>query len=192
MCIYNGGTLSEKVKANNMKILDTNMIFARAMALKCSQRNYDTKMMMAHELAHRPATTFDDRGTMTVAKTKLFLTMVLKTNLKVDLARRQAESGWVCSIVGLAIAFMRNTRHTSSQHLPSPQPAMWNAVISTRCSTDAWKAVPIIKPNMTEIKEPTDSIRVYSLSSTAKLPCKKVVLTVGNHNTQLIDLIRQT
>ena len=77
------------------------------------------------------------------------------------------------------------------QHLPSPHPAKWNPVISTRCSTDARKAVPIkpIQPEMTEIKEPTDSTRVYSLSSTAKRPCQKVVLTVSNNNTQLIDLI---
>ena len=60
MCIYNGGTLSEKVKAINIMILDTNMIFARAMTMQCSQRNYDT--VMAHELARRPATMFDDRG----------------------------------------------------------------------------------------------------------------------------------
>ncbi len=76
MCIYNGGTLSEKVKANNMKILDNNMIFARAMAQQCSQRNYETKLLMAHELARRPASMFDYRGAMKVAKTKLFLRLI--------------------------------------------------------------------------------------------------------------------
>ena len=49
-----------------MKVLDTNMIFARAMALQCSQRNYDTKYMMAHELARRPTSMFDDRGALKV------------------------------------------------------------------------------------------------------------------------------
>ena len=80
------------------------------------------------------------------------------------------------------------------QHIPSPHPAMWNAVISTICSTDARKAVPIrpIQPEMTQIKEPTDSTRLYSLSPTSKLPCQNVVLTVSNNKTQLIDLIRQT
>ena len=66
----------KKIKANNMKILDTNMIFARAMALQCSQRNYDTTNMMAHELARRPASMFDDRGAIKVAKTKLFLRLI--------------------------------------------------------------------------------------------------------------------
>ena len=89
--------LSQKqVKVNNMKILDTNMIFARAMAMLWSQRNYDTEHLMVHELARRPASMFGDRGATKVA------------NLKVDLARRQAEVGWMCSTVGRAIAFMRN------------------------------------------------------------------------------------
>ena len=42
-------------KVNNMKILGTDMIYARAMALQCSQRYYDTRNLMAHELAPRPA-----------------------------------------------------------------------------------------------------------------------------------------
>ena len=80
------------------------------------------------------------------------------------------------------------------QHLLSPQPVMWNPIISTLCSTDARKAVPIrpIQPEMTETKEPTYSTRVYYLCSTAKLPSQKVILNVSNNKTQLIDLIRQT
>ena len=69
----------KQVKVSNMKILDTNMIFARGMTLQCSQRNYDTKHLMAHELARRPASMFDDRArAMKVA------------NLTVDLSRRRA------------------------------------------------------------------------------------------------------
>ena len=69
--------LSQKqVKANIMKVLHTNMIFARAMALQCSQRNYDTTHLMAHELARRRPSMFDDRGAMEVAKTKLFLRLI--------------------------------------------------------------------------------------------------------------------
>ena len=55
MCTYNGGTLSEASQVNNMKILDTDMIFAGAMTLQCSQLNYDPQCLMAHKLAHRPA-----------------------------------------------------------------------------------------------------------------------------------------
>ena len=74
-------------KVNNMKILGTEMIYARAMALQCSQRYYDTRNLMAHELAFRPASMFDDSGAMKVAKTKA----VLKNTLKVEMERRHAE-----------------------------------------------------------------------------------------------------
>ena len=36
------------IKVSGMKIFDTEMIYARAMALQCRQRNYDTKNLMAH------------------------------------------------------------------------------------------------------------------------------------------------
>ena len=74
-------------KMNNIKILGTEMIYARAMALQCSQRYYDTRILMAHELASRPASMFDDSGAMRVAKTKA----VLKNTLKVEMERRHAE-----------------------------------------------------------------------------------------------------
>ncbi len=60
---------SERVKVNNTKILDTNMIFARDMALLRSQRSNDTTHLIAYELAHRRPSIFDDRGAINVAKT---------------------------------------------------------------------------------------------------------------------------
>ena len=58
-------TVSQKhIKVTGMKMFDTEMIYARAMALQCSQRNYDTKNLMAHELSPRPASMFDDSGAM--------------------------------------------------------------------------------------------------------------------------------
>ena len=74
-------------KVSGMKILDTEMIYARAMALQCSPRKYNTQNLMAHELASKPASMFDESGAMKVAKTK----SVLKNNLKVEVRRRHAE-----------------------------------------------------------------------------------------------------
>ena len=43
-CVSTMTELSQKqVKVNNMKILDTDIIFARDMALQCSQPNYYTE-----------------------------------------------------------------------------------------------------------------------------------------------------
>ena len=69
------------IEVNDMKMFDTEMIYARAMALQCSLRNYDTKNLMAHELSPRPASMCDGSGAMKVAKTKF----VLKNYLKVGL-----------------------------------------------------------------------------------------------------------
>ena len=56
----------------------TELIYARAMALQCSLRNYDTKNLMAHELSPKPASMFDDNGHMTIAKTKVSVKNELK------------------------------------------------------------------------------------------------------------------
>ena len=51
-CVSTMAVFSQKqVKVNNMQMLDTNIILARAMALQCSQRNYDTHNLMANELS---------------------------------------------------------------------------------------------------------------------------------------------
>ena len=52
-----------------------------------------------YELVRPPSSMFDGRGAMKVAKGET----VIKTNLKVDLARVQAEVGWMCITVGGAI-----------------------------------------------------------------------------------------
>ena len=71
------------IKVSEMKMFDIEMIYDRAMALQCSQQNYDTNNLMAHELSPRPASMFDDSGAMKVAKTKA----VLSNDLKVEVAR---------------------------------------------------------------------------------------------------------
>ena len=68
--------LSQKqAKVNNMRILDIEMICARSIALKCSQRNYDTKnncmMVGLRELALQSAATFHGCGAKTKTNRKL-------------------------------------------------------------------------------------------------------------------------
>ena len=123
-------------KVNNMKILGTEMIYARAMALQCSQRYYDTRNLMAHELASRPASMFDDSGAMKVAKTKA----VLKNTLKVEMERRHAEVDATffegCAVLwvvpwptgGTVQDFLNNVRRHIQSHLDS-----------SSCSTDTRK-----------------------------------------------------
>ena len=51
MCISTMAALSQRqAKVDNVTILGTEMICARATALKCNQRNYDINNLMVHEL----------------------------------------------------------------------------------------------------------------------------------------------
>ena len=82
---------------------------------------------MAHELASRPASMFDDIGAMKVAKTKA----VLKNTLKVEMQRRHAEGDasfldgcavmWVVPwpTVGTVQDFLNNVRRHIQSHLDS-------------------------------------------------------------------------
>ena len=121
-------TVSRKhIKVNDMKMFDMEMIYARAMALQCSLRNFDTSSLMAHELAPKPASMFDDSGNMKAAKTK----SVLKNDLKVEVAGRHAHVDvsfldgcavmWVVSwpTCGIVQDFLNNFRHHIQGHMES-------------------------------------------------------------------------
>ena len=185
-CVTTMALAQKNTKVSSMKILDTEMIYARAMALQCSQRNYDTKNLMAYELAPRPASMFDDSGAMTVAKTK----SVLKNNLKVEVPRRHAEidASFLdgCAVLwvvpwptgGIVQDFLNNFRRHIQGHMESGD-------------------VYLVFDKYTDgsIKESTrndrdqGASRVYTLRPPARLPSQKVVLTVSSNKKQLIDLI---
>ena len=186
-CVTTIGAIAQRQgKVNNMKIVGTEMIYARAMALQCSQRYYDTRNLMAHELASRPASMFDDSGAMKVAKTKA----IIKNTLKVEMERRHAEldASFLdgCAVLwvvpwptgGTVHDFRNNFRRHIQSHLDS---------------SDVYLLYYRYKEG--SIKESTRNYRdqgasrVYSLCPTAKLPSQKVVLTVSSNKGQLIDLI---
>ncbi len=84
---------------------------------------------MAHELASRPASMFDDSGAMKVAKTKV----VLKNTLKVEMERRHAEvdASFLdgCAVLwvvpwptgGTVQDFLNNFRRQIQSHLDSSE-----------------------------------------------------------------------
>ena len=90
-------------------------------------RNFDTSSLMAHELAPKPASMFDDSGNMKAAKTK----SVLKNDLKVEVAGRHAHVDvsfldgcavmWVVSwpTCGIVQDFLNNFRCHIQGHIES-------------------------------------------------------------------------
>lgn len=185
-CVTTMAHAKKNVKVSDMKILDTEMIYARAMALQCSHRLYDTTNLMAHELAPRPASMFESSGAMKIAKTK----SVLKNNLKVEVSLRHAvvDASFLdgCAVLwvvpwptgGTVQDFLNNFRRHIRGYLES---------------SDVYLVFDRYKEG--SIKESTrndrdqGASRVYTLRPAARLPPQKVVLTVSNNKKQLIDLI---
>ena len=170
------------IKVSGMKMFDTEKIYARAMALQCSQRNYDTKNLMAHELSPRPASMFDDSGVIKVAKTKA----VLKNDMKVEVAWRHVAVDasfldgcavlWVvpCPNGGIVQDFLNNFRRYIQGHLESSDVYL----IFDRYTSGSIK-------ESTRNDRDRGASRVYELRPLARLPAQKVVLTVSRNKTQL-------
>ena len=78
-----------KVAASN--VFDTEIIYARAVGLRRSARNYEMNKLMAYELSPQPTSMFNDSGDMRDAKTKANLKNAPKVqtsvrNMKIETA----------------------------------------------------------------------------------------------------------
>ena len=69
------------VKVGEIKVVDTDTIYARAMGLQSGQRSLDADSIMAHEPSPYPTSMFDADGQMREAKTKANLTNVIKVEV---------------------------------------------------------------------------------------------------------------
>lgn len=187
-CVTTMAQVKKNSKVNSMKILDTEMIYARAMALQCSQRNYNTQDLMSHELASRPASMFDESGAMRVAKTK----SVLKNNLKVEVPRRhtQIDASFLdgCAVLwvvpwptgGIVQEFLNNFRCHIQSHMDSGDVYL----VFDRYMEGSIK-------ESTRNERDQGASRVYTLRPATRLPSQKVILTVSRNKKQLIDLISE-
>ena len=76
------------VKVGEVKVFDTDTIYARAMGLQSGQRILDADSIIAHELSPYPTSMFDADGQMREAKTKANL----KNAIVVEVSSRDAEN----------------------------------------------------------------------------------------------------
>ena len=101
--VVNTMGLSRKhIKVGDIKVFDTETIYARAMGLVRSSRVLDTNQLLSHELAPHPPSMFDSTGHMREAKTKASL----KNALKVELSERLAENIMVRFLDGCAVLWV--------------------------------------------------------------------------------------
>ena len=172
------------IQVSDMNMFDTQMTYARAMALQCSQQNYDTKNLMAHEPSARPASMFDDSGAMQVAETK--------NDLKVEVARRHVavDASFLdgCAMLwvvpwpngGNVQDFLNKFRRHIQGHLESSDVYL----IFDRYTAGSIK-------ESTRNDRDQGASRVYELRLLARLPAQKIVLTASRNKTQLVDLIME-
>ena len=185
-CVTTMAQVKKNSKVRSMKILDTGMIYARAMALQYSQRNYNIKNLMSHELASKPASMFDESGAMRVAKTK----SVLKNKLKVEVPRRHThiDASFLdgCAVLwvvpwptgGTVQEFLNNFRC----HIQNYMECGDVYLVFDRYMEGSTK-------ESTRNERDQGASRVYSLRPATRIPPQKVILTVSRNKKQLIDLI---
>ena len=68
----------KNIKVGNVKLFDTETIYARAMALQSRPRSLDINTIMSHELAPYLVSMFSTSGQMRESKTKASLKMLSK------------------------------------------------------------------------------------------------------------------
>lgn len=77
----------KRIKVGNTDVMDTEVIYAKAMGLQISGREIDSNLLMSHELSPVPTSMFDERGHMRLATAK----SSLMNALKVESSIRQNE-----------------------------------------------------------------------------------------------------
>ena len=96
------GLSRKHIKVGDIKVFDTETIYARAMGSVRSSRVLDNNQLLSHELAPHPPSMFDSTGHMREAKTKASL----KNALKVELSERLAENIMVRFLDGCAVLWV--------------------------------------------------------------------------------------
>ena len=76
------------VKAGDKKIVDPEVIYVRALALKCVNPNFGFEGILGYELAPHPTSMFDKDGLLRTCKQK----SKLKTTLKVEIPARSVTN----------------------------------------------------------------------------------------------------
>ena len=80
--------ISQKhIKVSDTKVIDVEMIYARAKGLQSSGQECDTQKLLSYELAPQPTSMFDEEGNMRGEKAKY----KLKHALKNEISRRHLK-----------------------------------------------------------------------------------------------------
>ena len=185
--VQNMSSVKKHVKIGESKVINTELVYARAMALNSSDREVDTDNLLAYELSPLPTSMFADDGQMRQS---------VKSNLKKSLAVEVDPSVLTESIdfffldgcaILWAIPWPHDTRVQDyitnfRSHLSGYLKKGDVYLVFDRYITNSTK-------EHTRNSRDKAASRKYSLTSTSQLPSRTVTLTVAANKAQLIDLI---
>ena len=89
-CVKTMAVSKKHIKLGDQKVYDTELIYARAMHLQNSLRDYDAGNLMSYKLSPYPPAMFERNGQMKQATSKSSLKNVLKVEVPIRRAEFQA------------------------------------------------------------------------------------------------------
>ena len=158
------------------------------MSLHNTSRDMDPTTLMSYELSPVPTAFFDDYGEMRRTSSK----STLKNALKVETAQRtQPEPIDVIVLDGCAVLWVIPWPPTGSsvqEFLDRFRNYLYKRLLEANVFLVFDRCVQSTK-DATRASRENKSSRVYTLTSTTRLPAQSVVLTVSKKKDQLIDII---
>jgi len=181
-------TTRKHVKVGEHNVINTEAVYARAMSLHNTSRDMDPTTLMSYELSPVPTAFFDDYGEMRRTSSK----STLKNALKVETAQRtQPEPIDVIVLDGCAVLWVIPWPPTGSsvqEFLDRFRNYLYKRLLEANVFLVFDRCVQSTK-DATRASRENKSSRVYTLTSTTRLPAQSVVLTVSKKKDQLIDII---
>ena len=175
------------IKAGKKMILDPEVIYARALALRHINPDFDFENLLAFELAPHPTSTFDEKGLLRTCKQK----SKLMSGLKVEVSARIVGDPDAFFLDGCAIlwvvawpskgtvgCYVVNFRKYVIERLKISDVYL----VFDRYYNDSIKG-------LTRFYRDSGASRVYQLTADTPLPSRDVLLQVSENKEQLIQLI---
>ena len=176
----------KRIRLGDQEVVNRETVYARAMGLQNSLRDFDTRNLMSYELSPEPASMFDEKG-MKIATSK----SVLMKQLRVDVSSRNFVADatfldgcavmWVVPwpISGTVQDYLNNFRTHISTYLQRSHVYL----VFDRYEEGSIKEATRIH------REKTSASRVFSLRANSRIPKRDAMLTVSSNKKQLIELI---
>ena len=178
------------VKVGDKNIVDPEIIYARALALKCVNPDFDFEEILGYKLAPHPTSMFDEDGLLRTCKQKSKLMTTLKVEIPARLAANDADAIfldgyaiiWVVTWPdkGTVEEYLNNFR----RYLLEKAKIADMFLVFDRYYDESIKG-------LTRKYRDNGTSRVYQLTPVIALPPRDVVLKVTENKVQLIQLIVQ-